>query len=54
MTETEEQASDEELEEGLRWLFAEVYNESELKRRQRHYVDIVKDRRAAAPLAAYA
>jgi radical SAM superfamily enzyme YgiQ (UPF0313 family) len=45
----------EELEGGLRWLFAEVYNETELKRRQRHYMDIVKrrraDDRAAAPAA---
>ena len=48
----------EELESGLRWLFAEVYNETELKRRQRHYMDIVKgcreDRRAAAPVVGHA
>ena len=48
----------EELESGLRWLFAEVYNETELKRRQRHYVDIVKQRRedlrAAEPAVAQA
>jgi radical SAM superfamily enzyme YgiQ (UPF0313 family) len=53
----------EELECGLRWLFAEVYNESELKRRQRHYMDIVKRRRedrrqdqrqAAEPAVAHA
>ena len=47
-----------ELESGLRWLFAEVYNETELKRRQRHYMDIVKGRRegqrAAAPAAGHA
>jgi radical SAM superfamily enzyme YgiQ (UPF0313 family) len=46
----------EELEGGLRWLFAEIYTETELKRRQRHYIDIVKqrreDRRVAAPAAA--
>jgi len=35
----------EELESGLRWLFAEIYTETELKRRQRHYIDIVKQRR---------
>ena len=35
----------EELESGLRWLFAEIYNETELRRRQRHYIDIVKQRR---------
>jgi radical SAM superfamily enzyme YgiQ (UPF0313 family) len=48
----------EELESGLRWLFAEVYNETEFKRRQRHYVDIVKQRRedlrAAEPAVAQA
>jgi radical SAM superfamily enzyme YgiQ (UPF0313 family) len=32
----------EELESGLRWLFSEVYNERELARRQRHYMEIVK------------
>ena len=45
----------EELESGLRWLFAEIYNETELRRRQRHYIDIVKQRRegqrADAPAA---
>jgi radical SAM superfamily enzyme YgiQ (UPF0313 family) len=35
----------EELESGLRWLFAEIYTETELRRRQRHYIDIVKQRR---------
>ncbi len=48
----------EELESGLRWLFAEVYNETEFKRRQRHYMDIVKGRRdgrrTAAPAVGYA
>ena len=45
-----------ELESGLRWLFSEVYNERELKRRQRHYMDIVKERRQALcpPVAQYA
>jgi radical SAM superfamily enzyme YgiQ (UPF0313 family) len=46
----------EELESGLRWLFAEIYTETELKRRQRHYIDIVKqrreDQRTNAPAAA--
>jgi radical SAM superfamily enzyme YgiQ (UPF0313 family) len=31
-----------ELEEGLRWLFREVYNEREYARRKRHYMEIVK------------
>jgi radical SAM superfamily enzyme YgiQ (UPF0313 family) len=31
-----------ELESGLRWLFREVYNEAELARRQRHYMELVK------------
>ncbi len=34
----------EQLEEGLRWLFREVYNEREYARRQRHYMEIVKQR----------
>lgn len=34
----------EQLEEGLRWLFREVYNEREYTRRQRHYMEIVKQR----------
>ena len=34
----------EQLEEGLRWLFGEVYNEREYTRRQRHYMEIVKQR----------
>ena len=41
----------EALESGLRWLFSEVYNETELKRRQRHYMDIVKQRRQTEPAA---
>jgi hypothetical protein len=32
----------EELEAGLRWLFAEVYNEEQFNRRKRHYMEIVK------------
>jgi radical SAM superfamily enzyme YgiQ (UPF0313 family) len=36
-----------ELETGLRWLFAEIYNEPEFDRRKRHYMDIVKHRLAA-------
>lgn len=44
----------EELESGLRWLFAEVYNRPELRRRQRHYMDIVKGRRAERRAAAAA
>jgi len=36
-----------ELEAGLRWLFANLYNEDELRRRRRDYMDIVKLRRAA-------
>jgi radical SAM superfamily enzyme YgiQ (UPF0313 family) len=31
-----------ELEEGLRWLFGEIYNEREFTRRKRHYMEIVK------------
>jgi radical SAM superfamily enzyme YgiQ (UPF0313 family) len=34
----------EQLEQGLRWLFAEVYNEREFTRRKRHYMEIVKAR----------
>jgi radical SAM superfamily enzyme YgiQ (UPF0313 family) len=33
-----------ELEEGLRWLFGEIYNEREFTRRKRHYMEIVKKR----------
>lgn len=31
-----------DLEAGLRWLFTEIYNDRELARRQRHYMDIAK------------
>jgi radical SAM superfamily enzyme YgiQ (UPF0313 family) len=34
----------EQLEDGLLWLFREVYNENELARRQRSYMEIVKER----------
>jgi radical SAM superfamily enzyme YgiQ (UPF0313 family) len=34
----------EQLEEGVRWLFGEVYNEREYTRRKRHYMEIVKER----------
>jgi radical SAM superfamily enzyme YgiQ (UPF0313 family) len=34
----------EQLEEGLRWLFREIYNEKEYIRRKRHYMEIVKQR----------
>ena len=33
-----------QLEEGLRWLFGEIYNEREYTRRKRHYMEIVKER----------
>ncbi len=33
----------EELEAGMRWLFREVYNDAELAKRRRRYMDIVKD-----------
>jgi radical SAM superfamily enzyme YgiQ (UPF0313 family) len=33
-----------QLEEGLRWLFGEIYNEREYTRRKRHYMEIVKRR----------
>jgi len=32
----------EELESGIRWLFSEVYNETQYIRRKRHYMEIVK------------
>jgi radical SAM superfamily enzyme YgiQ (UPF0313 family) len=32
----------ETLEEGLRWLFSEIYNEQQFNRRKRHYMEIVK------------
>jgi hypothetical protein len=34
----------EQLEEGIRWLFGEIYNEREFTRRKRHYMEIVKQR----------
>ena len=36
------QMSAAELEEGHLWLMAETYNDEQLKRRKRHYVDIMK------------
>ena len=33
-----------QLEEGLYWLFGEIYNEREYIRRQRRYMEIVKER----------
>jgi radical SAM superfamily enzyme YgiQ (UPF0313 family) len=33
----------EELESGIKWLFAELYNEQEFVKRKRHYMDLVKD-----------
>jgi len=33
----------EELEDGLRWLFTEVYNAASFGHRQRHYMEIAKD-----------
>ncbi|MDA1276875.1 MAG: radical SAM protein [Verrucomicrobia bacterium] len=32
-----------ELERGMRWLFAEIYNETEFIKRKRHYMEIVKE-----------
>jgi radical SAM superfamily enzyme YgiQ (UPF0313 family) len=34
----------EQLEEGVRWLFGEIYNEREYTRRKRHYMELVKAR----------
>jgi radical SAM superfamily enzyme YgiQ (UPF0313 family) len=34
----------EELEQGMRWLFQEIYNEDEFIKRKRHYMEIVKQR----------
>jgi radical SAM superfamily enzyme YgiQ (UPF0313 family) len=34
----------EQLEEGLQWLFGEIYNEREFTRRKRHYMELVKQR----------
>jgi len=36
------------LETGLQWLFGEIYNDRELARRQRHYMDIYKNSLAVA------
>lgn len=36
----------EELEEGIRWLFREIYNEKEFNRRKRDYMNIFKERMA--------
>lgn len=33
-----------ELEEGMKWLFKELYNEEEFLKRKRHYMEIVKSR----------
>jgi radical SAM superfamily enzyme YgiQ (UPF0313 family) len=38
-----------ELESGLRWLFAEIYNEREFTRRKRHYMEIAKTRMSIRP-----
>jgi hypothetical protein len=37
------------LEAGLRWLFTEIYNDRELVRRRRHYMEIVKRKTAPKP-----
>jgi radical SAM superfamily enzyme YgiQ (UPF0313 family) len=34
----------EQLEEGIRWLFREIYNEREFTRRKRNYMEIIKQR----------
>ena len=34
----------EQLEEGIRWLFGQIYNEREFTRRKRNYMEIVKQR----------
>src|SRR5262249_48566589 len=34
----------EQLEEGMCWLFREIYNEREYTRRKRHYMELVKER----------
>lgn len=33
-----------ELEDGMKWLFSELYNETEFLKRKRHYMEIVKSR----------
>lgn len=35
-----------ELEQGFRWLASQVYNASEFQRRKRHYIDLIKNKRA--------
>jgi radical SAM superfamily enzyme YgiQ (UPF0313 family) len=42
-----------ELESGLRWLFREVYNDVEVARRQRHYMELVKRRPEGSPSGAF-
>ncbi len=37
-----------ELEQGMRWLFSQLYSDSEQTRRRRHYIDIQKRRLQAA------
>jgi radical SAM superfamily enzyme YgiQ (UPF0313 family) len=32
----------EDLESGLRWLFTEIYNDDQLARRRRHYMELAK------------
>jgi radical SAM superfamily enzyme YgiQ (UPF0313 family) len=44
----------EELEDGLRWLFSEVYNEREYTRRRRSYMEIVKRRHTSDHRAGWA
>ena len=36
------QMSVDDLEQGLRWTFGQIYNEREFLRRKRHYMEIVK------------
>jgi radical SAM superfamily enzyme YgiQ (UPF0313 family) len=40
-----------QLEDGMRWLFTQLYSEQELTRRRRHYIEIQKRRLAAQPPA---
>ena len=37
------QISAKELEDGVRWLFKNLYNEEEFLKRKRHYMDLVKN-----------
>lgn len=46
------QMSVEELEEGFRWLAAEVYNDREFNRRKRHYMELLKARSAGTERSA--